>query len=344
MERTTMKRKEWNPIFKSGYPHLGGALTDPFAYFRNAVINRNESWDIFIAQDRGAGKSATAMGMAMMIDPHFTIDHWCFTTERFIELITTPQRKGTVVVFDDMGTQGGGSSRKWNAEGAHDLADIMQLNRTDGIITIGTSLELARSELRFRRGFKVLVSPEKKLSNEDTRGRGLATLVDLRIKSTDVFNDEVRYKLMRYAPGGRIKRVVVPHPPVDMWLKYQGIRDTFLAAVKSGNDEVSEPDKNAGLSNDELRAHLGVTMASTQLYKSLIKSIVKDGFIEGGGDVLHKDMLADRVVQMFVPDGDPEQMTKRIRSKLLKSGVLKWVGTGKIDLIVTTNFITAMRW
>ncbi|OEU70071.1 MAG: hypothetical protein BA874_08265 [Desulfuromonadales bacterium C00003068] len=339
-----MKRKEWNPIFKSGYPHLGGALTDPFAYFRNAVINRNESWDIFIAQDRGAGKSATAMGMAMMIDPHFTIDHWCFTTERFIELITTPQRKGTVVVFDDMGTQGGGSSRKWNAEGAHDLADIMQLNRTDGIITIGTSLELARSELRFRRGFKVLVSPEKKLSNEDTRGRGLATLVDLRIKSTDVFNDEVRYKLMRYAPGGRIKRVVVPHPPVDMWLKYQGIRDTFLAAVKSGNDEVSEPDKNAGLSNDELRAHLGVTMASTQLYKSLIKSIVKDGFIEGGGDVLHKDMLADRVVQMFVPDGDPEQMTKRIRSKLLKSGVLKWVGTGKIDLIVTTNFITAMRW
>ena len=339
-----MKRTEWTPIFKAGYPHVGGALTDPFAYFRNAVVNRNESWDIFIAQDRGAGKSATAMGMAMMIDPHFTIDHWCFTTERFIELITTPQRKGTVVVFDDMGTQGGGSSRKWNADGAHDLADIMQLNRTDGIITIGTSLELARSELRFRRGFKVLVSPEKKLSNEDTRGRGLATLVDLRIKSTDVFNDEVRYKLMRYAPGGRIKRVVVPHPPVDMWLKYQGIRDTFLAAVKSGNDEVSEPDKNAGLSNDELRAHLGVTMASTQLYKSLIKSIVKDGFIEGGGDVLHKDMLADRVVQMFVPDGDPEQMTKRIRSKLLKSGVLKWVGTGKIDLIVTTNFITAMRW
>ncbi len=339
-----MKRTEWTPIFKAGYPHVGGALTDPFAYFRNAVVNRNESWDIFIAQDRGAGKSATAMGMAMMIDPHFTIDHWCFTTERFIELITTPQRKGTVVVFDDMGTQGGGSSRKWNADGAHDLADIMQLNRTDGIITIGTSLELARSELRFRRGFKVLVSPEKKLSNEDTRGRGLATLVDLRIKSTDVFNDEVRYKLMRYAPGGRIKRVVVPHPPVDMWLKYQGIRDTFLAAVKSGNDEVSEPDKNAGLSNDELRAHLGVTMASTQLYKSLIKSIVKDGFVEGGNDILHKDMLADRIVQMFVPDGDPEQMTKRIRSKLLKSGVLKWIGTGKVDLIVTTNFITAMRW
>ncbi|OEU63671.1 MAG: hypothetical protein BA870_10845 [Desulfuromonadales bacterium C00003094] len=339
-----MKRTEWTPIFKAGYPHVGGALTDPFAYFRNAVVNRNESWDIFIAQDRGAGKSATAMGMAMMIDPHFTIDHWCFTTERFIELITTPQRKGTVVVFDDMGTQGGGSSRKWNADGAHDLADIMQLNRTDGIITIGTSLELARSELRFRRGFKVLVSPEKKLSNEDTRGRGLATLVDLRIKSTDVFNDEVRYKLMRYAPGGRIKRVVVPHPPVDMWLKYQGIRDTFLAAVKGGNDEVSEPDKNAGLSNDELRAHLGVTMASTQLYKSLIKSIVKDGFVEGGNDILHKDMLADRIVQMFVPDGDPEQMTKRIRSKLLKSGVLKWIGTGKVDLIVTTNFITAMRW
>jgi hypothetical protein len=71
---------------------------------------------------------------------------------------------------------------------------------------------------------------------------------------------------------------------------------------------------------------------------------VKDGFVEGGNDILHKDMLADRIVQMFVPDGDPEQMTKRIRSKLLKSGVLKWIGTGKVDLIVTTNFITAMRW
>lgn len=339
-----MQKTKWNPIFKTGFPHLNGVLTDPFAYFRNAVVKRNESWDIFIAQDRGAGKSATAMGMALMVDPHFTIDHWCFTTERFIELITTPQRKGTVVVFDDMGTQGGGSSRKWNQEGAHDLADIMQLNRTDGIITIGTSLELARSELRFRRGFKVLVSPEKKLSTEDTHGRGLATLVDLRIKSTDVFNDEVRYKLMRYAPGGRIKRVVVPHPPVDLWLKYQGIRDKFLADLKGARDQATESDKSGAMSNDELRTFLSITMSSVQLYKSLLKGIVNDGYVEGGVITLHKDMLADRVVQMFVPDGDPEEQTKRVRAKLLKSGVVKWIGTGKQMLVVTNNFITAMGW
>ena len=77
----------YNPTFASDF---GIKKTlNLFAQIRNDVVLRNESWDIFIAQKRGAGKSTVAISLARLLDPHFTLDHVCFTVDKFIGLLTS---------------------------------------------------------------------------------------------------------------------------------------------------------------------------------------------------------------------------------------------------------------
>ena len=216
--------------------------TNIFDRIRRNVVVKNESWDIFIAQRRGAGKSTVAIRLAMMLDPYFTMDHVCFTVTKFVGLLTSRLRPGTVLVFDDLGTQEGGSSRKWQKKEAQDLADIMQLNRTDGIITIATSLELERGEKRLRAGFSLMVDPGEKLSNADTGGHGLASRIKMRQKVVDVFDGDVKWQYMRYASGGRIVAIDISHPPVDFWLgEYKAMRNKFLQDIKEHRkDEIDD--------------------------------------------------------------------------------------------------------
>lgn len=220
----------WNPIFIEDFPQFQ-ENQNIFEHIKKAVINHNESWDFFIAQQRGMGKSTIAISIARMIDPLFPVNNICFTAKDFIAKMTSGLPKGSVLIFDDMGTAQGGSSRKWQAKGVHELADIMQLNRTDGIITIGTSIELQRSEKRLRSGFRCLISPTKKLAHSDT-GNGLAIDIEMRIKSIDVFNDQSIFKLWRYAKGGRVKLIRLYHPDVAFWDEYQTMRALYLKTLK----------------------------------------------------------------------------------------------------------------
>lgn len=220
----------WQPIFSEDYPQFR-ENQDIFKFIRESVIDRNESWDFFIAQQRGMGKSTIAIALARMLDPNFQVENISFKAADFAEKMTAGMDKGSVLVFDDMGTAQGGSSRKWQASGVHELADIMQLNRTDGIITIGTSIELERSEKRLRSGFRCLISPVEKLSHNQTRN-GLAIDVELRVKSIDVFNDQALFKLWRYSNGGRVKLIRLYHPDVQIWKEYQVMRGNYLANLK----------------------------------------------------------------------------------------------------------------
>ena len=220
----------WNPLFTEDFPQFQ-ENQNIFEYIRKAVVDHNESWDFFIAQQRGMGKSTIAISIARMLDPNFPVENISFTAQDFVKKMTSGMPKGSVLIFDDMGTAQGGSSRKWQAKGVHELADIMQLNRTDGIITVGTSIELERSEKRLRSGFRCLISPTSKLSHQET-GNGLAIDIEMRVKSIDVFNDQAIFKLWRYAKGGRVKLIRLYHPDAIFWNEYQRMRSLYLGSLK----------------------------------------------------------------------------------------------------------------
>jgi hypothetical protein len=325
---------DWKPLFRDDF-----RFSQPFNIFefvKNAVIRRNESIDFFLSADRGMGKSASAMSLAMMLDPHFTVNHWAFTSDRFIELITSRLPKGTVIVFDDVGTSEGSSNRKWQQEQAHHLADVMQVNRTDGIITVGTSLQLSRMELRLREGFRVLCQPIQKLNAQQT-GNGMAIDVEMRLRSVDVFEDSVRYKLWRYAPGGRVKYVRLFHPPVGIWMDYQKVRKEFLEHVKARQEEkkqkaterkekmVENAEKKVSKATDKEWAHeIHVNPMNLVMYRNVLKAVGTDG----SKDLMKKPELIQVISATTMTK--PATSEAKIR-KLVTAGVLTQIGAYGLD-------------
>lgn len=327
--------KKWVPLFKDDYQFHYRPF-NIFSFVRNAVVNKNESWDWFVSGDRGMGKSATAMSLAMMLDPHFVLDHWCFTADHFIDLITSHHPKGTCIVYDDAGTSEGSSSRKWQKEGSHDLADQMQLNRTDGIITIATSLQMSRVELRLRAGFKVLCQPIQKLTAQET-GSGMAIDVEMRLRSVDVFDDSIRYKLWRYCPSGRIKRIRLFHPPADIWRQYQVVRKDFLEGIKARRAEkeaaltelrekkAENAEKKALKATDKEWAHeIHVNPMNLVMYRNALKAVQTDG----SKDLMTKPELIN--VLATATATKPATGEAKIR-KLVTAGVLTQIGAYGLD-------------
>lgn len=232
---------DWEPLFPGDYG-LNRAI-NLFGYIRHQVMKRNEAWDFFLYAMRGKAKSSTSLSLAMLLDPNFDLSRWCFTVDKWLEvtrLAASTHARGWVIVQDEMGTQKSMSSQSWWSQESKDAADIHQMNRTDGIINIATSLEIGRVNNRMRSQYKVIVFPERKLSNKETGGKGMAVDVILRIVEQNPFEDDEKKsferRYPRYSDGGRIVRVRIPHPPADMWNAYSKERADFLTLIRDGNE------------------------------------------------------------------------------------------------------------
>ena len=223
----------WTPYHYEDYSF--NQNIDFIDYVRHRVVDFNESWDWKIADQKGKGKSTTALALAMRLDPNFSVDrNVAFTVEQWFEKSTTLPR-GSVIVGDELGTQKFGSSHKWQSADNQDFADIIQTGRTDGHINIFTTLDDMRMTNRVRDTFKVSVIPERKLSNFETGGRGLGIQCILRVTNPDIFGtnggrDYLVYP--RYAPGGTVKRFVLYHPPEEVFRRYALLRNELKNQIK----------------------------------------------------------------------------------------------------------------
>lgn len=222
----------WSPAFKGNHAYETEKF-DIIGHIHNSVVKKSESWDILLTGPKGDGKSTAAMSFAMMLDPNFTLENWCFTSAKFTDLISSNHPPGTTIVFDDAGVSDASSSRRWASKGSHELADIIQMARTDRLIIIMTTIQASRIELRLRDSFKVLVQPRRKLTSAQNGGRGLAVECNLRFREIDVFRNEVTYKYPRYISGGRVTSVIMKHPDKYTWHEYQIIRQARLDDVKA---------------------------------------------------------------------------------------------------------------
>jgi len=233
--------EEWEPLFEEDYKL--DFIVDPFSFMRYRVFDLNEAWDAFIKGFRGNGKSSVALSCCLLLNPRLldmspakALERcWCFTTEERNEKARQVKR-GDVLAFDEQGTQKGGSSYKWQDATNQDYADEKQLDRTDGVINLGISLDEMRVLKRIRQLYRVEIYPEVKLSNRDTKGNGMA--IDCIVREVvenpfgDTENERFKKKYFNYAPKGRISRVRIPHPPADIWQEYSRRREEFKESLR----------------------------------------------------------------------------------------------------------------
>jgi hypothetical protein len=249
----------WNDFEKSrGYDPINKAdmhLDKDFDFFAELVTRvkkYNESYDMTLVGDRGLGKSAS--GLAAAIEMHrsfvgdpdavFPISHVCFDVKSWMALVDT-MPEGGVIVLDEVGTEGSLSSRTSMSKDNRATSDVIQLVRTARIITIYISVDSGRIDKRVRQLTRVLGSPIEKLSNADTNGYGLGIECDFKLRRTKPGrntsqkgrDDDSGYlqhivSAVHFSQKGEIMSFVLPHPPIELWAKYEDVRDAKLTEVR----------------------------------------------------------------------------------------------------------------
>lgn len=248
--------RHWTPAYATDM-----RLNNNYDFFKiivGRVKHYNESYDLTIVGDRGLGKSAFGLGAATIINNNFMgrvcdfpMSHVCFDVEEWQQTcdIIASEGNGGVVILDEVGTEGSLSSRTSMSKGNRATSDIIQLMRTDRIITIYISTDRNRIDKRVRELASVMGTPIGKLSNEDTNGYGLAIEADIRYRRTRPgtesigTSEESNYLIhevnsLHYGPKGIVYSVVVPHPPVESWLKYGEKRAVKLTELREAGTEV----------------------------------------------------------------------------------------------------------
>lgn len=121
------------------------------------------------------------------------------------------------------------------------MSDDVQVNRTDGQIFIGTTPNQMRVTNRVRDLFSVDVYPEKKIRvpRFDRSGKtdhyDLAIQCILRISQEDPFNQNGGndfWVYPRYAANGVIKRIILYHPPQEMYDEYARRRQQLVDEIR----------------------------------------------------------------------------------------------------------------
>ncbi|MDV0447426.1 hypothetical protein MsAg5_13160 [Methanosarcinaceae archaeon Ag5] len=237
--------EKWIPLHYEDYAFYNRQI-DILDLIRKKVVEGNESWDFKIRSKRGKGKSTIALALGLRLDHNFAVSrNVAFTTDDWFRMSESLGR-GAVILGDEMGTRMFGSSHEWNTTDNKSMSDEVQINRTDGIIFIGTSLDDMRITNRVREVFSVDVYPERKITvpryelNQETGETkiirwDLAIVCILRIAQEDIFGQNGGkdfWTYPRYAPRGIIKRVILYHPPTEMFEEYSRKRNELRRMIR----------------------------------------------------------------------------------------------------------------
>lgn len=226
----------WKPFHESDFSFKNPV--DIFDYIVHRTTVFGESWDIKIVSRKGLGKSTVALAVGKRCDKNFTVAKNVSLTAQQWLLKSASLGRGAALIMDEIGTKRFASSHKWHSEENQDFSDDMQLNRTDGQIYIATTLDDMRITNRVRDTFPVYIYPErkitvrKKVTNPETGKieikKYLAIRCIVRIAKSDLFNQNSGkdfWSYPRYCDGGVIKRVILYHPPEDVFEEYMTLRN-----------------------------------------------------------------------------------------------------------------------
>ena len=256
---------EWHPLFEDDFNF--GFETNPIGYMRHMVFNRNESWDSRILGFRGGGKSTMALTLSLLFNPKLldmspkkALDRcWCFSTEERLEKKSKLSR-GDLLVTDEQGTKISGSSYQFRTDENQELADSRQIDRVDGVMEVGVTLDEMRVIKRIRNIYRVDIFPETKLTSSQNNNKGMGIDCIFRELKENPFatndKDKIKPRYFKYSVGGRISRITLPLPPVDYWNEYMVLRKEFKARIDNMESEEMEHkayNQKAKVTNEQQR-------------------------------------------------------------------------------------------
>lgn len=192
-------------------------------------LEKNQSIDTLMTGVKGDGKTTAAMSLCNQADNNFNVDHIVFSMDEYLKAIVDLP-PCSFIVFDETGTQSSGmSSRNFMSAKNKSVVDVWQMARTQQKGTFAVTLDAGRIDNRIRETFRYYMSPIMKLSNEDTKGHGLAIVCEVReiVKAKAPEGSDTLFNLKTTRPNN-ISWISIPLPPKQLIYDYEKKRDNFL--------------------------------------------------------------------------------------------------------------------
>lgn len=218
-------------------------MTQPFnpadalmGYIKALLWRRNKSFNTLFRGDLGAGKSYSAMTLALIIQKDWTPKKGLvFYPSDFIARLRSPElKRGDALIWDEAGV--GMSSRSWQSTENRITGSVLQTMRTKNILLITTTPEQSFIDVQMRRLFNAVAEPVGINYKNNT------CKVKFLFSKTNKKTGKVYEKFPRIRhPDGSLKRMPYINfhkPPEKICKAYDKMRDAFTDALNERNERI----------------------------------------------------------------------------------------------------------
>ena len=192
--------------------------------FFGSELRKGQGSEWAVLGGKGAGKSTVSISLAMKIDKNFTLDNVVYSSKQWTNRLSEVE-KGSVLVWEELGTKNSMSSRRSMTLDNQETADILQTGRTEGVLTLLNFPIFQFFDVRGRYLAKGLIMPYDKIMLPNNNG-GYWYYVKTKMEILE-YNPLVNKVYKKYPSwyGHRIVSMDIPHPPKNLWDEYQKRRD-----------------------------------------------------------------------------------------------------------------------
>ena len=191
--------------------------------FFGTELRKGQGSEWAVLGGKGAGKSTVSISLARLIDKNFTLDNVTFSSKQWIDRLYEV-KKGSVLVWEELGTKNSMSSRRSMTKENQEVADVLQTGRTEGVLTLLNFPIFQFFDVRGRYLSKGLIMPYSKIMLPHNDGYWYYVKTQMEILDYNPLADKV-YKKYPSWYGHRIVSMNIPHPPKNLWDAYQKLRD-----------------------------------------------------------------------------------------------------------------------
>lgn len=193
--------------------------------WRNRILYYNRNLLIIICGATGTGKSFSALTIAKLIDPTFTVlGRVVFTVEDFMELLNSGRlKRGSVVVWDEAGV--GIPSREWYSISNKAINYVLQTFRHLNLCVIFTTPSFDYIDKQTRLLFHVYMET---LKVDRDKQRVIAKVME------NQFNPAMgkEYRKYFWCDGKKMERFNIGKPTHQMVIDYEEMKRVFSRKLR----------------------------------------------------------------------------------------------------------------
>jgi|TARA_Y100000031_G_C8242595_1_gene396442 ABC-type dipeptide/oligopeptide/nickel transport system ATPase component len=199
-------------------------------YVEERVMKKNKNFIILFVGQTGSGKSYSALRLAEMLDPTFTVDRCCFKAKDFMQTINDlikrgeqgEQLKGKVVLWDEFGVEH--NAREFMTISNRVINYFFQTSRHLNLVVIMTVPLLSFIDSATRK----LIHGIAEMQGINQRDK--TATVRIKMNQTNVMTSKEYPKYLRYNKGGKTyvpKTYKFAMPSEELRVPYEAKRKEF---------------------------------------------------------------------------------------------------------------------